>query len=285
MAQHGTTEPLMQASVHLNIPPFIPSNTKNWFLQLQAVFACRKITSQAIKFSKVVENLPADMIDDIADLLDPIPAENPYDTLKNAIIKRTGRSDEQMLKDFFNNTHMGDRTPSQLLRYMKQQLGNNTMSEPVLRRLWVDKLPTTMAQILAPFSDDADLEKLANMADKIHNGYNPKIQAITHPHLTQTLTDNNNRQSSLQTEIADIKEQLQFLTAQLRQTRISSRPMERNNYRRDQSQSREKFNKSQTHRLNQDFCWYHQTFGQKARKCSEPCFFKTKSLGNDHTSQ
>ena len=221
----------MEAAVHLNIPTFIPHNTRNWFLQLQAVFESRKITSQLTKFSKVVENLPPEMIDEIADLLDPIPTLQPYDTLKEAIIKRTGRSDQQMLKDFFNQTHMGDRSPTQLLRHMRNSLGNNEISAGILKSLWLDKLPTTMSQILATCSDNRTLDEIAEIADTIHNTYSVKVNAVTRPddeleaelavakaklrsakEYSTPNNNNNNNNYRIEAELADIKAQLHAIT-------------------------------------------------------------------------
>ena len=47
------------------------------------------------------------------------------------------------LRELLNYVAMGDRTPSQLLRFMK-----NLLDESIMRQLWFEKLPQAMAHIL-----------------------------------------------------------------------------------------------------------------------------------------
>ncbi|CAE1303452.1 unnamed protein product [Acanthosepion pharaonis] len=45
------------------------------------------------------------------------------------------------------------------------------MSENIMRSLWLDKLPTTTTQILAPMTEETQTEKLADIADRIHESF------------------------------------------------------------------------------------------------------------------
>ncbi|CAE1296638.1 unnamed protein product [Acanthosepion pharaonis] len=144
-----------------NLPPYNEQNTKNWFLQLEAIFSVRKITSQQAKFVNVVQVLPPSVVDEVADILEHVPEQEPYTRLKEAILKRTGRSDEELLRELFTHVTRGDRTPSQLLRFMRSRLGKHSMAESILRELWMDKLPTTITQILAPIADNTPLDHIS----------------------------------------------------------------------------------------------------------------------------
>ncbi|CAE1307629.1 unnamed protein product [Acanthosepion pharaonis] len=80
-----------------------------------------------------MQKLPSDMMDEISDVLSDLREHEPYDHLKEAILKRTGRSEEDMIQEILRNVTRGDKTPSQLLRYMRNQLGKHNVSEKVLR--------------------------------------------------------------------------------------------------------------------------------------------------------
>ena len=121
------------ATISASIPSYNPTNIPVWFSQLNALFSAKKITSQTSKYAYVVEKLPTDVAAEVIDLLDHMPEDKPYDTLKNAIIKRMGTSDGKKLHDLFYNLTLGHMTPSQLLRKIKSLLGSNTMSETVLK--------------------------------------------------------------------------------------------------------------------------------------------------------
>lgn len=147
------------ATLTVNIPAFNPTNIKTWFIQIQALFDAKRITSQRTKYCYLVEKLPADVVEEVADLLENVPEDNPYDELKKAILRRTGFSNETRLRNLFTQVELGDRTPSQLLRYMRTLLGDNKMSENIMRSLWLDKLPDTTVQILAPTTEETNIEK------------------------------------------------------------------------------------------------------------------------------
>ena len=125
-----------------------------------------------------MEKLPTDVAAEVVDLLDHMPEDKPYDTLKNTIIRRMGTSDGKKLHDLFYNLTLGHMTPSQLLRKIKFLLGSNTMSETVLKKLWTDKLHTHTTQILASLPEDLDLERVSEIANRIHeNNQNQNVYA------------------------------------------------------------------------------------------------------------
>ena len=88
-----------------------------------------------------MQKLPPDVIRRVTDALAELPEKKPYDYLKDRILKRTGRSEEERIRDVLQNITIGDRTPAQLLRFMKSQLGSKHVSETVLRTLWMERLP------------------------------------------------------------------------------------------------------------------------------------------------
>lgn len=74
-------------STSISFPPFNEGNIKNWFIQLEAIFQVRKITAQKQKFCYLVPALPPAIVDEVSDLLEAIPDEDPYSHLKEAILK------------------------------------------------------------------------------------------------------------------------------------------------------------------------------------------------------
>ena len=123
--------------VFIQLPSYCPREPRAWFIQLDILFECKRITSQRTKFSNVVHQLPADMVTDLIDVIDPIPAVNPYDVLKAAIIKRTATYDEANLRQLLSGIELGDRTPSKLLSHMQHLVGHKPFDESILRQLWL----------------------------------------------------------------------------------------------------------------------------------------------------
>ena len=129
------------ANVMVALPTYNP-DVHSWFQQVETIFLMLRITSQRIKVANLMQKLPPDVISRITDALAELPEKKPYDYLKDIILKRTGRSEEERIRDVLQNITIGDRTPAQLLRFMKSQLGSKHVSETVLRTLWMERLPS-----------------------------------------------------------------------------------------------------------------------------------------------
>lgn len=111
-----------QASLRVELPVYSPS-VQIWFAQLDAIFQARHITTQQTKFTYILEKIPAEVTSEVSDTLLRPPTDKPYDILKDAILSRTGCSEEKKLKELLTDVTLGNNKPSQLLRRMQTPLG------------------------------------------------------------------------------------------------------------------------------------------------------------------
>lgn len=74
------------------------------------------------------------------------PDEDPYDTLRTQLIKRTAASEQRGLQQLFTTEEQGDRKPTQLLRWMQHLLGDkvNATGGSFLRKLFLQQLPANV---------------------------------------------------------------------------------------------------------------------------------------------
>lgn len=68
---------------------------KTVFLQMEAIFAVRPITSQRTEFAKVVQALQTRNIDEVVDILENVPGNDRYTALK----KQSSRGSESLMKN------------------------------------------------------------------------------------------------------------------------------------------------------------------------------------------
>ena len=285
------------ATISASIPSYNPTNIPVWLSQLNALFSAKKITSQTSKYAYVVEKLPTDVAAEVVDLLDHMPEDKPYDTLKNAIIKRMGTSDGKKLHDLFYNLTLGHMTPSQLLRKIKSLLGSNTMSETVLKKLWTDKLHTHTPQILASLPEDLELERVSEIADRIHeNNQNQNVYATSYnstndatPRNTPTPT-NTTSQTTTPDMLTELLQGMENLSLQVQNlVKLKASQHSRPDRTSSQNRRRNRSNSPPRRRRTFDTCWYHFKFGCEARKCIKPCNFdsttptSTQNQGNGDT--
>lgn len=267
--ESNSTSPSENA-VGLPCPPFDIANPRVWFTQMEAVFRCRHITRQDSMFSHVVANLPTHVATEVIDIIDPMPAESPYDKLKFAILKRTTVSEEARLQQLLSGVQLGDRTPSQLLRHMRSLVGTANLDDSILRQLWIKCLPANTTAILAASSEKVSLEILADTADKIHEVFlNRSLQHIAENTPSTSTTDPN------LSAISERLSRLELTLANLTRSRSSSRRSSTQRFHRSRSRPK--------------YCFYHRRFGDRARNCRPGCqhpkAFTQHQSGNSGASQ
>ena len=263
MAVEGRGAGAVTAAIHLKLPPFWPTDPDVWFAQVEAQFSTRGITAQKTKYDHVVASLSPEFATEVRDLILHVP-DNPYDTLKQQLIQRTCLPEQRRLQQLFHSMELGDRKPTKLLRRMHQLLGDGaTAAEgPLLRQLFLQRLPSNVRMLLAATGEDKSLEEIAELADKIIDGAPPSLSAIT-PSSPDEI-------EALRAEVKRLTEVISTLSTRSR----SPRPRSHSPWRR-QTRLRSPPPPSTS------LCWYHRRFGDRARNCTSPC---AKS-GNDKASR
>ena len=263
----NTAAPPSLAAVSIKLPPYWPTDPTVWFLQVEAQFSTRGITSQKTMFDYVVASLSPEIAFEIRDLLIRPPTDNPYNTLKAELVKRTAASEQKKLQQLISGEELGDRKPTQLLRRMQQLLGDHlgatAENNAFLKELFLQRLPANVRIVLASADDATDLQKLADMADKIVEVATPTVAAVTD---TSTEVQQLKEEAS---RLADLMASLSQRDHLPRRSRSTSR------HRRPHTPAR-----TDSRAEAQDLCWYHSKFGEAARKCQEPCSWGNSSAGH-----
>eukprot|EP00731_Ephydatia_muelleri_P016142 Em0009g566a len=110
----------------------------------------RGVIVQKTRFDYVISSLNPEFAMEVRDLILNPPTEIPYDSLKTELVKRTTTSEQRKLQQLISGEELGDRKPMQLLPAPGQRQ-DSTM----------------------------DINKLADMADKVIEVSAPSVSAIT----------------------------------------------------------------------------------------------------------
>ena len=256
------------AAVAVRLPPFWPANPRIWFVQVEAQFSRRGITTSRTKYEEIVCALPTEYATEIQDLLLDPPDDEPYEKLKQQLIARIADSERQKLRQLLTAEELGDRKPSQLLRKMQLLLGEKAkmIDSSLLRELFLQRLPANVQMILAS-ADSMTLDKLAEMADRIMEAAIPTISSVG------ATAGGGDLRKIIREEVAAA-----LKTQERSRTRYSPGG---NRGRRNRSRRRSSSRERSVTDVNQEgVCWYHQRFGENARKCRPPC-----TAGNDRASR
>jgi predicted unusual protein kinase regulating ubiquinone biosynthesis (AarF/ABC1/UbiB family) len=238
--------------IAMKAPPFWSEEPELWFAQIEGQFTLGGITQDSTKYAYVLSQLEAKYAREIKDIVSNPPARDKYPALKQALIQRLAASQNQRIRQLLEHEELGDRKPSQFLRHL-QTLAGTTVSDELLRTLWLGRLPAQMQVILATRTEDR-LTEVANQADRIH-----EVTSTTVTTVAAASTTAENSPKSLETQIAELAKQVATLTTKITRFKNTERSRSRS---RSRSRTRDKT------------CYYHRRFGSEAKKCSKPCDFK-----------
>lgn len=248
------------ARVAVKPAPFWKADPKMWFARLEAQFSLADITVDSTKFNYVVTAIEPELLNSVSDILIAPPAENQYEAIKARLIAAHSESEESKFRKLLQGLELGDQRPSQLLSRMKN-LAGETVGEPLLKSMWLSRLPQNTQSILAALSDD--LPQLATVADKISDLASPAT--INSTSVSQT--------SLLEQQMLQLTKQINELTA-IVSNGERSRERRNNYFRHDRRRSRSRSRSRRFKEPSNNLCFYHTNFGERAKKCSPPCSFQ-----------
>lgn len=246
-------------------PSFWISNPKAWFLALEPQFQLRGIKSSETKYYIVTAALPQQIVEEVMDILASPPQDLPYEALKEAILNRTGSSEKERLRRVLQDLSLGDRKPSQLLRLMRQEIGELPVDDKFIRELWLQKLPSDVQFLLAP-SQELALDQVALMAD---NAMQYRLTPVTAGvHTPGPSPKEDGALASIMAKLEKLELKLHRLERERSRSRDRPRSQSRN---RSISSSRPKGSE----------CWYHYRHKEKARKCEPPCSWSSNTAAGN----
>ncbi|GBL95843.1 hypothetical protein AVEN_227097-1 [Araneus ventricosus] len=213
------------------------------------------ISAEKTKFHTVVAALDSKVLSCIADIVQNPPSDAMYDALKTRILRRFSQSESTKLRVLLQDLQLGDGKPSLLLQEMRNLAAGNIVDD-VLKSIWMQRLPTSIQQILSVSKDT--LDGLAQISDKVNevSSFRREVNAV--------LSENSELQSL--GEVTNLSAELKRIThSRFRRAQSSKRESSNNRARRSSH--------TRTDNLNL-LCWYRRRFAEKATKCVKPCSFQ-----------
>jgi hypothetical protein len=71
---------------NIKLPPFWTSRPRAWFTYVESRFRLRRITDNQQMFGQVLSALPAEMVSQVIDVVDALPAAGQYEFFKNELL-------------------------------------------------------------------------------------------------------------------------------------------------------------------------------------------------------
>nr|CDS27572.2 gag pol polyprotein [Hymenolepis microstoma] len=137
----------------LAIPISEPEHPDSFFALLETIFQLRGVTKSETWFQYALTVLPSNTRTQFKELTSTPPDNNSYDRLKRAVI----------------NLESGDRSTSKLVSHMRSLACGLDLNDKVLKRQWLKCPQGSMVLTVLGSPFQGDLDKLAEVADRVHN--------------------------------------------------------------------------------------------------------------------
>jgi hypothetical protein len=155
--------PAEVSRVAVRLPPFWPERPAVWFAQAEAQFTLANVSSEKTKFCHIISQLDHRYATEVEDIITSPPEREPYSILKVELVRRLSPTTEQRIQQLLTVEEIGDRKPSQFLRYLRSLVPD--VSENVLQSVWTSLLPHNIQSFLAS-QNETNLDAAALCADR-----------------------------------------------------------------------------------------------------------------------
>uniref|UniRef100_A0A5S6Q3K9 RNA-directed DNA polymerase n=1 Tax=Trichuris muris TaxID=70415 RepID=A0A5S6Q3K9_TRIMR len=198
------------ASTTIKLPPFWATDTTLWFPRVEAQFRRCRITSDEAKFDHVVAGLEPvitiqqitvsltkfyyiiaslnDIVSvEVEDLVEP-HGDSPYEYLKEKLLKRFTKTEEDHFRTLTDVSLIDDQRPSHMLREMRRAAAGMLNPEGAFfRQLFLHRLPNNIQLILKTLHT-ASIDELAQRADEMMT-VNGSVNVVTGTETSEDSTE------------------------------------------------------------------------------------------------
>ena len=282
-----------------------------WFNQIETQFDLHQITDDDERYRLTCAALSGEVASDVRDVLLQPFLTHKNENLKVILIERRGLTTLERVNKVISGEKLGFDIPSRFLRRLQKTAGFGTkavVGKAIIRQAFIRQMPPSVRAHLATQPDSASLETLAMLADhavaaeKDVDEAKPGVAEINvseSEKLAGLLEDLSRRLKKLEAATAKTTKKKTYGHSQSTENRaaktqlvlnVQAKPFIPNNQavtRQDVSNNNKKDSRSnapppQTTQSNvaqlidtadAPVCFHHQTLGDRASTCREPCAF------------
>ena len=267
-----------------DLPDFDSKNIDIWVKRIEAAYTRAGITSASDKFAYLENKIPVNFNPTIDEYLYGTASDANWTLFIEYLKDEYGLSKQKKASAILDIVKRDGRRPSQHLSRINQLSKDLTMDD-LKKETLLRGLPTDIRKIVGPRSKDLTAMETAKLADDYFDkeGRNLESSVV----INEVSSPQQNEETTASEPINAVGYQKYtppFSNSQQRQSRTPNRGF--SNFRsksRGRSSNASNFSSNNT----QDLCFYHSSFGAKAKNCEKPCSWKPQpySQGNGNAGR
>ena len=276
------------------LPPFDKNSIEKWIRRVESSYIRSGITLAREKFAFVESKFPVDEDPAVDEFLFGPPTDENWDAFTAYLRQRYGKTKRQKVSAILEPIKMDGRTPSQYFAKLKQSYDDITLDD-IVKEICVRQLPVDVQQTICKDTEKLSAKEMMSFADRYYNPDGSRlhkkppsvnvIKQTTNPTPSQFSQpfndDNHNDDESI--DVNAIRGRGSFQRSQQNgfgnnNGRSKSRGRFGNNNNNNGGQGSGGFNNNNNgggqkngKQNDPSLCFYHNMYGEKARKCDFGC--------------
>ena len=283
-----------------DLPPFDKNSIDKWIRRVESAYIRAGISSAREKFAFIESKFPVDEDPAVDEFLFGDPTDQNWENFCSYLRKRHGKTKRQKAAAILEPMNMDGRTPSQYFAKLKQSYDDITFDD-IVKEICIRQLPPDIQQTICKDTESLKAKELMEFADKFYNPdgsrLHKKPQSVNAVKssinaVTTTTTNNNPPTTAFSQPYRDDNNDTDEINAvrgrqsfsrgrQNGNNRSQSRPRNNNNgfgggnnsngnsFRSNNNGFRN--NNNNGRRDDPTLCFYHNAFGDRAKKCDIGC--------------
>jgi hypothetical protein len=250
----------------IDLSSFWDRNPVLWFAQAEGIFELQNETDSRRKFFHVLKALNQVILSQVADLVECVPVNSPYEILKARLLSASKKTDFQKAEMVMALPALGDRKPSALLAEMLELCPRGWEHDRWFSFLFLSRLPMNV-RVLLRGQQTVDLRLLAEQADEVAALFTPgQVSGAPFNHVSQV----DQQQADMVAAVG---------TGQPHTSRPSQAQHQQQHNRHGQGKTghkgkgRPETEEQKSVRLKSGLCLAHWRYGPRCfpQKCQKPC--------------